>query len=343
MLLAGYGLAGEVFHAPLIAAAPGLRLSTIVTRDPQRAERARAACPDVEIAEAAETAFPGHDLLVVATVNRVHVALADAALRAGLHVVVDKPLAVTAAEAADLAALARCHDRLLVPFHNRRWDAEFLTLRRVLAEGEIGELVRLESRFCRWRPEPRAGAWRESADPADGGGLLLDLGTHLVDQCVALLGAPVSVYAEVDRRRAGGGPDDDVFIALGYHGGVRAHLWASAIAADPGPRLRALGTRGAYVNPHLDGQEDALRDGRRPGDGRPWGAEPESRWGEIVRGEERTPRPSEPGAWPEFYAGVAAAVREGAPPPVDAVDAVTVLRILEAARTSAAQSEIVRL
>lgn len=343
VILAGYGLAGEIFHAPFIAAQPGLELATIVTRDPQRAERARAAYPGVRIAEDAEAAMEGHDLLVVATVNRAHHPLAAAGLRAGLHVVVDKPLAVTAAEAIDLDGIARCNERLLIPFHNRRWDAEFLTLRRLLADGALGDPVRIESRFCRWRPQPKPEAWRESADPADGGGLLLDLGSHLVDQCVALLGAPVSVYAEVDHRRPGGGPDDDVFIALGYHGGVRAHLWASAFAADAGPRLRVLGTRAAYVNPHLDGQEDALRAGARPGDGRPWGTEPESRWGELVAGDERTPVPSERGAWPAFYAGVAAAVRNGAPPPVDAADAVTVLRVLEAARTSAAQSAIVRL
>lgn len=343
MLLAGYGLAGEVFHAPFIAAEPGLALTTVVTRDPERADRARAAYPGVRIAADAIAAMPGHDLLVVATVNRAHHPLAAAGLGAGLHVVVDKPVAVTSAEARDLEGLARRAGRLLIPFHNRRWDAEFLTLRRLLADGTLGDLVRLESRFCRWRPEPRPGAWRESPDPADGGGQLLDLGTHLVDQCVALLGVPDTVYAEIDRRRPGAGPDDDVFIALGYDGGARAHLWASAFAADEGPRLRALGTRAAYVNPHLDGQEDALRAGARPGDGRPWGAEPASRWGEVVAGDARAPVPSEPGAWTAFYAGVAAAVRGDAPPPVDVADAVTVLRILEAARAGAAQSEIVRL
>ncbi|MCC6830535.1 MAG: Gfo/Idh/MocA family oxidoreductase [Thermoleophilia bacterium] len=343
VILAGYGLAGEFFHAPFIAAEPGLELTTVVTRDPDRAARARAAHPGVRIAADAQAAMPGHDLLVVAAANRAHHPLAAAGLGAGLHVVVDKPLAVTAAEAAELQELARWRERLLIPFHNRRWDAEFLTLRRLLGDGTLGDPVRIESRFCRWRPDPRPASWRESADPADGGGLLLDLGSHLVDQCVALLGAPMSVYAEVDRRRPGAGPDDDVFIALGHHGGVRAHLWASAFAADAGPRLRVLGTRAAYVNPFLDGQEDALRAGARPGDGAPWGVEPESRWGEVVAGDARTPVPSEPGAWPAFYAGVAAAVRDGAPPPVDAADAVTVLRVLEAARTSAAQSAIVRL
>ncbi|MFN8122211.1 MAG: Gfo/Idh/MocA family oxidoreductase [Thermoleophilia bacterium] len=343
VILAGYGLAGEIFHAPFIAAQPGLELATIVTRDPQRAANARAAYPGVRIAEDAEAAMPGHDLLVVATVNRVHRSLAAAGLDAGLHVVVDKPVAVTAADAADLEQLARRRGRLLIPFHNRRWDAEFLTLRRLLQDGTLGDPVRIESRFCRWRPDPKPHVWRESADPADGGGLLLDLGTHLVDQCVALLGAPERVYGEVTRRRPGAGPDDDVFIALGYPGGATAHVWASAFAADAGPRLRVLGTRAAYVNPHLDGQEDALRAGVRPGDGRPWGVEPESRWGEVVAGDERRPVPSEPGDWPAFYAGVAAAVRDGAPPPVDAADAVTVLRVLEAARSSAAQSAVVRL
>ncbi len=343
VILAGFGLAGEVFHGPLIATTPGLSLDTVVTRDPERGARARAAYPEARVVEDAVAALPGHDVLVVATANRAHAELAEAGLRAGLTVVVDKPLAVTAATAARLADLARAEGRLLVPFHNRRWDAEFLTLRRLLGDGTLGNLIRLESRFCRWRPDPAPGAWRESPDPADGGGQLLDLGTHLVDQAVALLGTPRAVYAEVARRRAGQGPDDDVFIALAYDDGARAHLWASAVAADAGPRLRALGTRGAFVTAHLDGQETALRAGLRPARGAAWGVEPPERWGAVVRGAERVPTPSEPGDWPAFYAAVAAAVREGAPPPVDAGDAVTVLRILEAARASADQSAIVRL
>lgn len=344
--LAGYGLAGRVFHAPLIAAEPGLRLTTVITSAPERAAQARADIPGVNVAPDLATVLTGPeppDLVVVATANRVHVPLAHAALQAGCHVVVDKPLAVTAREAAALVLEAERADRVLTVFQNRRWDSDLLTVRRLLADGTLGDLLRLESRFDRWRPQPRTDAWRESTDPADGGGLLLDLGVHLVDQAIALLGRPDTVYAEIDNRRAPHSPDDDVFIALGYPGGVYVHLWASALAAEPGVRMRALGSRAGYVSRWLDPQEQALRDGRRPGDGAPWGVADPSEHGELVRGAERTPVTPEPGDWPSFYRSVAAAVQTGTAPPVDAWDAVTVLLVLEAARRSAARSEVVRV
>lgn len=344
--LAGYGLAGRMFHAPLIATRPALRLTTVVTSAPERAAQARADIPGVHVVPDLEAVLWGPDrpdLVVVATANRAHVTQAHAALRAGCHVVVDKPLAVTAREAAALIVEAERHGRMLTVFQNRRWDSDLLTVRRLLADGTLGDLLRLESRFDRWRPAPREDAWRESADPADGGGLLLDLGVHLVDQAVALLGRPRTVYAEVDHRRSPDGPDDDVFVALGYPDGVHVHLWASALAAEPGVRMRALGSRAAYVSRFLDPQEQALRDGRRPGDGTPWGVPAAAEWGELVRGEERTPVSPEPGDWPAFYAAVAQAVQNGTAPPVDPWDAVDVLLVLEAARRSARRGEVVRV
>ena len=186
------------------------------------------------------------DLVVVATPNRTHVELARRALEAGLPVVVDKPLAPTAAEARELAALAEARGLLLAPFQNRRWDNDFLTLRSLLAEDALGEVYRFESRFERWRPRPKGG-WRESGDPEEVGGLLYDLGSHLVDQALTLFGPAASVYAESDVRRAGAGADDDTFIALTHDNGVRSHLWMSATAAQLGPRFRVLGSRAAYV------------------------------------------------------------------------------------------------
>lgn len=343
--LLGYGLAGRVLHAPLIAATPGLDLATVVTSDAGRAARAAADHPGVRVAPDADgvIAARDHGLVVVATANRAHVPQAEAALRTGHHVVVDKPLAVDARTAAALVVLAEAAGRMLTVFQNRRWDSDLLTLRRLRDAGTLGTVVRFESRFDRWRPAPRPGAWRESADPGDGGGLLLDLGVHLADQCVALFGTPRTVYAEIDARRVPGGADDDVFVALGYDDGLRAHLWASTLAGDPGVRMRAMGTRAAWTSRHLDPQEAALRSGARPGGGAPWGMPPRGQWGEIARGEEREPAVPVPGDWPAFYAGVARAIRDGAPPPVDPWDAVTVLRILEAARRSAAEGTVVRL
>jgi predicted dehydrogenase len=328
----GYGLAGAVLHAPLVAATEGLEVATIVTSNPERARRAGADYPGARVVDSAEDAF-GADLVVVATPNDAHAPLAREALGRGAAVVVDKPLALSAAEGRELVDLAG--GRLTV-FQNRRWDSDQLTLRRLLAEGALGDVVRHESRFERWRPEPKPGAWRETRTPEEGGGVLLDLGAHLVDEALRLLGPATHVYAEIDSRR-GGAADDDAFVALRHESGAYSHLRASSVTAAPGPRLRVLGSEAAFVVDEVDGQEDALRAGLRPGRDEPWGVEPPARWGRLVRGEEQEPVASEPGAWPEFYAGVERWLREGAAPPVDPADAVRVLEVVEAARRSAAE------
>ncbi|AUH42840.1 Gfo/Idh/MocA family oxidoreductase [Streptomyces sp. CMB-StM0423] len=349
--LFGYGLAGSVFHAPLVAATDGLVLDTVVTGDPERQKHVRAAYPDATTVATADDllARAGRlDLAVVASPNRTHVPLATAALEAGLPVVVDKPLAATAAEADELATLADARGLLLSAFHNRRWDNDFRTLAALLADGSLGDVHRFESRFERWRPALRGG-WRDSADPADAGGLLYDLGSHLVDQALTLFGPVTSVYAESDARRDGSVVDDDDFVALVHAGGVRTHLWMTAMAPQLGPRFRVLGSRAGYVKYGLDPQEAALRDGRRPGAGDgTWGAEPESAWGRLGAGESPLtgggePVPTLPGAYPAYYAGIVEALRTGTLPPVTAAEAAATLRVLEAARRSAAEGRVVRL
>ncbi|HEX5566543.1 MAG TPA: Gfo/Idh/MocA family oxidoreductase [Streptomyces sp.] len=344
--LIGYGLAGAVFHAPLIATTDGLVLDTVVTSSPERQRQARAEHGDrLHTAANADELFARAgelDLVVIASPNRTHVELATRALDSGLAVVVDKPIAGTAAEADALADLADRRGLLLSVFQNRRWDNDFLTLRALLHEGALGEVWRFESRFERWRPKPKGG-WRESGDPAEIGGLLYDLGSHLVDQALTLFGPATSVYAESDVRRPGAEADDDTFIALAHASGVRSHLWMSATAAGLGPRFRVLGSRAAYVKYGLDPQEDALRDGARPEPGTPWGVEPESSWGALGSLEDTRPVPSRDGDYPAYYAAIAAALRGGTPPPVTARQAADALRVLEAARTSAAESRTVRL
>jgi predicted dehydrogenase len=343
--LAGYGLAGAVFHAALIASTPGLELVSVVTGNPDRQAQARKEHPGVTVLDQVDQLWQAageHDLVVLATTNATHRPLGLAAIQAGLAVVVDKPLALTAAEGRRLVTAARERGVLLTVFHNRRWDGDLLTLRRLLADDALGRVHRFESRFERWRPAPRPGSWRELERPEAGGGLLLDLGSHLVDQALLLFGQPTSVYAEVDRRRVGVEGDDDVFVALEHAGGVRSHLWASALAAQLGPRLRALGDRGAYVKYGLDVQEEALRAGRRPTEPG-WGREPPELWGRLgVDGHLRQVE-TEPGAYQSFYAGLVEAVRGGGPPPVDPDDAVAVLGVLDAARQSAASGTTVRL
>jgi predicted dehydrogenase len=344
--LVGYGLAGSVFHAPLIAATDGLVLDTIVTADPQRRRQARAEFPDVRFAESAQDVLAHADapgLAVIASPNRTHFACATAALRAGLHVVVDKPLTATAAEARELAALAEQRGLVLSVFHNRRWDNDFRTVRSLVSDGVLGDVWRFESRYERWRVQPRGG-WRESGDPEDIGGLLYDLGSHLVDQALVLFGPAVGVYAESQARRPWAEADDDTFIALTHANGVRSHLFASSTAAQPGPRFRVLGSRAGYVKHGLDPQEAALREGRRPTGDPAWGAEPESRWGHITTGTEPgRPHPTLPGAYPDYYALLAAALRSGSPNPVPPLEAAATLEVLEAARHSARQGTVVHL
>jgi predicted dehydrogenase len=342
--LAGYGPAGSFFHAPLIAATPGLSLAAVVTRDPRRAEQVRAEHPGTRVVPSAEDLFD-LDLVVVATPNRTHVPIAEAALRAGRPVVVDKPLAGTAADGAALVRLAAERGLPLSVFQNRRWDGDFRTLRHLLACGELGEVTRFESRFERWRPVPKGG-WRESGGPDEIGGTLYDLGSHLVDQALQLFGPASRVYAETDVRRAGVVSDDDAFVALTHASGVRSHLWMSAVAARPGPRLRVLGSRAGYVKWGLDPQEDRLRAGERPGGPDrqvDWGVEPPDRWGTLGDATGTRPVPTEPGAYQDFYAGMRDALTGSAPVPVDPADAVAVLAVLEAARTSAAEGRTVVL
>jgi predicted dehydrogenase len=331
--LLGYGLAGSVFHAPFISTTPGLDLSVVVTGNDDRREQALREHPGVSVVGTADEVWERGselDLAVIATPNISHVPLGLAALEAGLAVIVDKPLALNASEGRTLVDAAAGRGLMLSAFQNRRWDGDFLTLRRLLEANELGRVHRFESRFERWRPELGDG-WRERTPADEGGGLLLDLGSHLVDQALQLFGPVSGVYAEVEARRVGAEADDDDFLALEHESGVHSHLWASALTAESGPRFRVLGNRAAYVKHGLDVQEEALRAGHLPTDPG-WGEEPRERWGRLVTGQEQREVPTEPGSYGSFYAGVAASLRDGAPPPVDPSDAVAVLEILDEAR-----------
>jgi predicted dehydrogenase len=340
--LVGYGLAGRVFHAPLVEAAEGLELVTVVTGNAERAAQVRTDHPGARVVGSTDDLFAvpdAFDLVVVATTNEVHASLALSAIALGKAVVVDKPLALTSSDAAAVVGAAAAGGVPLSVFQNRRWDSDQLTLRRLVEGGELGTVLRYESRFERWRPQPRADSWRERLPAAEGGGLLLDLGSHLADQALQLFGPAVRVYAEVDARR--GVSDDDVFLAVEHAGGVRSHLWAGALAGAPGPRLRVLGSGGAYVVAELDGQEDALREaGRLPVGGL---EVPVASYGRLVRGDEVTMVPSENGRWDLFNPAMAAAVRGQGPVPVDPSGAVRVLELIEAARVSAAEHRVVEL
>jgi predicted dehydrogenase len=333
--LLGYGIAGRVFHAPLIAATPGMELSAVVTTDPARRAQAQAAFPDVPLSHTAEELFAlDLDLVVIATPNRTHVPLALSAIEAGLPVVVDKPFAPTSADARRVLQAARYRDVPVTVFQNRRWDSDFRTIRSLVADGALGAVTRFESRFERWVPDVWDN-WRELGAPEEAGGLLYDLGAHLVDQAMELFGPVATVYAELDRRRPGVEVDDDVFVALTHMNGVRSHLWASAAAPHHGPRFRVLGSAGAYVSDGLDRQEDALAAGKPFDD--------LSTSGRLVLPGATEEIVGLPGAYSEFYRLLVAALRDGGPMPVEPESAVWALEVIEAAFTSARTGQVVSL
>jgi predicted dehydrogenase len=342
--LIGFGMAGSVFHAPLISSVAGLELSAIVTANPDRRADAMERYPEALVFAEVDQLWlraEDFDVVVVAAPNRAHVALANGALDRGLAVVVDKPLAGSAAEGRALVDKANKLGLFLTVFQNRRWDGDFLTVRKLLEGGSLGSVHRFESRFDRWRPELKGG-WREQDDPNEAGGLLFDLGSHLIDQARVLFGPVTEVYAELDRRRPGAVVDDDSFVALAHESGVRSHHWMSLLAAKPGPRFRVLGDRASFLKHGLDPQESDLTEGivpTHPG----WGEDPEHRWGLLTEdGEDHEVR-TEPGAYPRFYEMLAAAVRGEGPVPVDPSDAVAVLEVIEAASNANAEGTVVEL
>ncbi len=342
--IVGYGLAGRFFHAPLIAATDGLDVSSIVTSNATRARQAAAEHPKAQVVPSVEDLWAATppELVVVATANEMHVPIALAAIEYGVPVVVEKPAAVAADEAEALVEQADRAGVMLTVFQNRRWDTDQLTLRRLIEEDALGEVTRYESRFERWRPTVDQTKPREVLAPEEGGGVLLDLGVHLVDQALVLFGSVTEVYAEIDSRR-GAPAEDDVFLALRHASGTISHLHASAVTPSPGPRLRVQGTNGAFLVPHLDPQEAALRAGARPDTVDEWGKPEEWDYGRLIAGERSVPVPPEPGDWRRFYTLLRDALRSGGPPPVDPRDAVETLRVLEAARRATREQRLVVL
>lgn len=342
----GFGLAGKVFHCPFVSAVPGLELSAIVQR---RGDEASAAYPSARILRSADEAFADStiDLIVVATPNDTHYDLALRALQAGKHVVIDKPFAATSEQARHLITTAQERNLVVAPFHNRRFDGDFLTFRRLRAELTLGRIVTIESRFDRYRPRQRPNTWKEAASPANG--MLFDLGPHLIDQALALFGTPTAITATVRSDRDQTDIEDAFAITLDYGSGdipyVRYFCSATMIAADPSPRFLVHGTKGSYRKGGVDPQEPALLSGAKVpvlGTETPWLPEPESAWGTLTTCPNlddpatltRSQVPTIPGDYRLFYASVRDSIQGVAPLAIPAEDGYRVIRLLELARLS---------
>ncbi|GAB3556715.1 Gfo/Idh/MocA family oxidoreductase [Arthrobacter alkaliphilus] len=327
----GFGISGKVFHAPLIAADPGYSLDVIVTADPERAAQAARLYPGVRIVPTPEELFalaPDLDLVVLGTPPLTHFDLAATAIAHGLHVVVDKPFVTTSAHGEELIARASDAGVRLTVFQNRRWDADFLTLRNVLREGGLGDVRTFESRFEWWRPEG-FGNWRDTASLAEGGGILHDLGAHLIDQSIQLFGAVADCYGETANYGPyPDGADTEAFVSLLHVSGVRSRLWMNGMAAQAGPRFHVLGSKAGYTKWGLDGQEAALAAGLTPSDPA-FGVEPPATWGVLGTDGDDRPVPAQTGSYPRFYAGLATAIRGGGPLPVDPAESLEILRVIE--------------
>jgi scyllo-inositol 2-dehydrogenase (NADP+) len=313
--LAGYGLAGSAFHAPLIRAVDRMELAGVLTtRDtPQRVRTF-------------EELLDRSDLIVIATPNTTHFKLASAALRAGKHVVVDKPFTVTIDEADELIALADEHGRVLTVFHNRRWDGDFLTVREMMPQ--LGEISLFEASWDRFRPQVKRG-WREV--PAPGSGVLADLGPHMIDQALQLFGMPQAILADIAAQRAGAKVDDYFDLTLHY-GAMRVHLRSSTLVAKPRPRFAIHGSSGSYVKHGLDAQEAALKSGLDP---RAPDFGIDARDGTLTKPDGgAVPVTTERGRYLSFYEGVAHAILNSAPVPVDPRDARDGLLLIDLARRS---------
>ncbi len=338
--LVGFGLAGRVFHAPLITAVEGLQLAAVVERTARNAE---AAYPGITTYPSLEAMLGDVtlELIVVATPDNLHVAHAHQVLEAGRHVVVDKPVAATAKEVAGLMSGAAKAERMLIPFHNRRWDSDFRTIQKLLHEEKLGRIVALESTFDRWRPHPRLDKWQE--DGSTPGGVLTNLGTHLADQALTLFGLPETISAELSIEREGGAAIDAFTVRL-YYPGRTVMLGSNYLAAQPRPRFRVRGTQGNFVKWGLDPQEERLKAAGRVVEP-DWGMEPASTWGTVAVEPKGDPAGSMvtyplrpiPGDYRLYYAGVRDAILGKAAPPVQAADAWRVAQLLEWAIASSAE------
>ncbi|GAA1907652.1 Gfo/Idh/MocA family oxidoreductase [Arthrobacter gandavensis] len=328
-VLFGYGLGGRVFHAPLLEADPRYSLAVIVTSDPARARAAAAAYPAAAVVPSAEAALAlagNLDLAVVSTPPATHAPLGIAALEAGLHAVVDKPFAHSPQAAQELMDAAAAAGKVLSVFQNRRWDGDFLTLKGLLERGELGTVSRFESRMESFKPAVTK-AWKREAGTADGGGILFDLGPHLIDQALQLFGPAEPAYAEVRSRREAGGPDDDVFVVLQHASGVLSHLYMNSLAPQAGERFRVTGSKAAWTKRGADPQEAQLDAGLLPGDSG-YGVEEPASWGMLGTDASGTAVPTEAGRYQDFYAGLAAAVLNGAALPVHPADSLRGMEII---------------
>lgn len=329
--LVGYGSVAEKMHAPLLSVCPELDFVAVVERNGNRCEEK---FPKVRTFRSLDELLAADfvDLVCITTPNEFHFPMAKQCLLAGKHVVVDKPVTIYSHEAAELEEIAIEKKLVCSVFHNRRYDGDFRTLQKLVADQTLGELVYLESHFDRFRPTVSEN-WREKLVP--GNGITYDLGSHLIDQVVLLFGKPDSIFADIQKQRKNAIADDYFDISL-FYPSFKARVTAGVLANVPTPKFLLLGDKGSFQKYFLDVQEQAFKDGKKP-EGENWGVEPEERWGKLYLENETIPYPTCNGDYRIFYQNVANAIRKDADLQVTLPQTISVLKIIEAAFKSAGE------
>lgn len=344
--IASYGMSGQVFHAPFIYTNPHFQLCIIVERSK---ELSKERYPDATIVRSVDEMLDDKDieLVVINTPDSTHYEYARMALEAGKHVIVEKPFTTTQDQADELIALADSKGLMLSVYQNRRWDADFLTVKDVIQKELLGRLVEFESTFARYRNFIKPDTWKETGTA--GGGMTYNLGSHLIDQAVQLFGKPEAVYANIATLRTGGHVDDYFQINLlrpQLNPELRITLKASYLMREPEPRFVLHGTLGSYVKHGIDVQEEALLRGEMP-DQPNWGEEDEQNWGILhteANGETLYGRyPSLPGNYNAFYQNIYEYLRLGKPLATDARYVSDVINIIEAAYQSSTEGKVISI
>ena len=332
--LVGFGFSGATFHAPIIEAVEGLTITTVLSSN---AEKVYRSFPEMNVVSSMEELLTDEEieLVIITTPNELHFPMAKQALEAGKHVVLEKPFTVSVEEGERLIAIAEEHGRLLSVYHNRRYDSDFLTIQQLVKEEQLGSIITYEAHYDRYRAEVR-DRWREQ--DKKGSGILFDLGSHLIDQALALFGKPDGVYADIIAQREEGKTDDYFHLILHY-GKKRVILHGGSLVKKHGPRYQIHGTKGSFLKSGIDPQEEALKAGRVPGDAG-WGEESREQFGVLTNEEGDHVVESLPGSYQTYYKEVYQALKENSAPPVTTEEALKVIKVIELALKSSEEKKM---
>ncbi len=338
----GFGLSGRVFHAPFIHVHPGFQLVKVVER---HGNTCNDLYPDVKIVNDYKDLIddPDLELVVIASPNILHFEQAKALLQSGKHVIIEKPVTPTSAEADELIRIAQKAGRKIFVYQNRRWDGDFKTVQQVVYNGYLGEILEYEAHFDRFAPGARRSAWRD--EPLPAGGVLYDLGSHLVDQALVLFGLPRAVFTDIRSQRPGSKVDDCFEVNL-YYERLKVTLKASVFVKEQGPRYILHGTKGSFIKYGIDPQEELLKAGAMPGSP-DWGKDDPEYWGVLnaeMHGQQFYGNiETEPGNYMDFYDNVHDVIVKGAEQAVQPEEARNVIRIIELAFESQNTGQLVNI